>query len=188
MRVTSFRFRSPLCRNVSGLGRSRSPHSGLHSKGNIFFKKRIFSSFSLTLSYYFDSILLEKFMSFKEEVCSRKRCQNLAKISSLKIELFSKNIIFQVFYEQLIERLEKIAAKGERPKNMVNLLSMDGGGIRGLVILQVHSSSSNFHLSRQLIPDPVGDRGSDGRTYLPVFRLGRRHQYWSSSRCVSCSG
>ncbi|PAV57630.1 hypothetical protein WR25_23284 [Diploscapter pachys] len=42
----------------------------------------------------------------------------------------------KVFYEQLIERLEKIAAEGEKPKNMVNLLSMDGGGIRGLVILQ----------------------------------------------------
>ncbi|VDM68426.1 unnamed protein product, partial [Strongylus vulgaris] len=40
-------------------------------------------------------------------------------------------------YDGLISRLEKLASRGEKPSNMVNLLSMDGGGIRGLVILQI---------------------------------------------------
>ncbi|ETN77376.1 ankyrin repeat protein, partial [Necator americanus] len=43
----------------------------------------------------------------------------------------------QVFYDELVSRLEQLAARNEKPTNMVNLLSMDGGGIRGLVILQV---------------------------------------------------
>ncbi|KAK6764877.1 hypothetical protein RB195_024990 [Necator americanus] len=42
----------------------------------------------------------------------------------------------QVFYDELVSRLEQLAARNEKPTNMVNLLSMDGGGIRGLVILQ----------------------------------------------------
>lgn len=43
----------------------------------------------------------------------------------------------KIYYETLIKRMEKIAAQGTRPKNLVNLLSMDGGGIRGLVIIQM---------------------------------------------------
>ncbi|WKY14278.1 hypothetical protein Q1695_000097 [Nippostrongylus brasiliensis] len=42
----------------------------------------------------------------------------------------------KMLYEGLIARLEELASIGEKPKNIVNLLSMDGGGIRGLVILQ----------------------------------------------------
>ncbi|VDM74649.1 unnamed protein product [Strongylus vulgaris] len=41
-----------------------------------------------------------------------------------------------MFYEQLIARLVDLASRHEKPTNMVNLLSLDGGGIRGLVILQ----------------------------------------------------
>ncbi|KAK6033358.1 ankyrin repeat protein, partial [Ostertagia ostertagi] len=42
----------------------------------------------------------------------------------------------KMFYDGLIARLEDMASQGKKPSNMVNLLSMDGGGIRGLVILQ----------------------------------------------------
>ncbi|KIH66285.1 phospholipase, patatin family [Ancylostoma duodenale] len=42
-----------------------------------------------------------------------------------------------MFYDGLMARLEELASRNERPANMVNLLSMDGGGIRGLVILQM---------------------------------------------------
>ncbi|VDK47120.1 unnamed protein product [Cylicostephanus goldi] len=48
-----------------------------------------------------------------------------------KVEQFAA-----MFYEQLMDRLEDLAARHEKPRNMVNLLSLDGGGIRGLVILQ----------------------------------------------------
>ncbi|CAJ0607980.1 unnamed protein product [Cylicocyclus nassatus] len=40
-------------------------------------------------------------------------------------------------YDGLIARLEELANRGEKPHNMINLLSMDGGGIRGLAMIQV---------------------------------------------------
>ncbi|GMT36222.1 hypothetical protein PFISCL1PPCAC_27519, partial [Pristionchus fissidentatus] len=42
-----------------------------------------------------------------------------------------------VFYNNLLRRLEELEKKGDKPRNFVNLLSMDGGGIRGLVIIQM---------------------------------------------------
>ncbi|KAK6035305.1 hypothetical protein COOONC_27188 [Cooperia oncophora] len=45
-----------------------------------------------------------------------------------------------MFYDELSARLEKLVSSGETPSNIINLLSMDGGGIRGLVILQVQVS------------------------------------------------
>ncbi|VDK74359.1 unnamed protein product [Cylicostephanus goldi] len=43
----------------------------------------------------------------------------------------------QKCYDGLIARLEELANRGEKPQNMINLLSMDGGGIRGLAMIQV---------------------------------------------------
>ncbi|KAF8355695.1 ipla-3 [Pristionchus pacificus] len=42
-----------------------------------------------------------------------------------------------IFYKRLSDRLEELEKKGDKPRNFVNLLSMDGGGIRGLVIIQM---------------------------------------------------
>uniref|UniRef100_A0A0K0DPW3 phospholipase A2 n=1 Tax=Angiostrongylus cantonensis TaxID=6313 RepID=A0A0K0DPW3_ANGCA len=44
---------------------------------------------------------------------------------------------FKMFYDTLIARLDDLDSRCEKPSNMLNLLSLDGGGIRGLVILQI---------------------------------------------------
>lgn len=45
---------------------------------------------------------------------------------------------FQFCYDRLTKKLDELLAKKETPV-FVNLLSLDGGGIRGLVIIQVIS-------------------------------------------------
>ncbi|CAJ0609994.1 unnamed protein product [Cylicocyclus nassatus] len=56
--------------------------------------------------------------------------------ASVDVDHPIRDYIQKMFYEQLMARLEDLAARHEKPTNMVNLLSLDGGGIRGLVILQ----------------------------------------------------
>uniref|UniRef100_A0A1I7X8E1 PNPLA domain-containing protein n=1 Tax=Heterorhabditis bacteriophora TaxID=37862 RepID=A0A1I7X8E1_HETBA len=56
---------------------------------------------------------------------------------SVEIDHPVKDFSQKVFYDSLINRLNSLAACNQKPKNMVNLLSMDGGGIRGLVIIQI---------------------------------------------------
>ncbi|CAJ0951815.1 unnamed protein product, partial [Mesorhabditis belari] len=47
-----------------------------------------------------------------------------------------KDHMQKIFYDKLCTHLQNLIDRGERPRNMVNLLSLDGGGIRGLVIIQ----------------------------------------------------
>ncbi|CAJ0565572.1 unnamed protein product, partial [Mesorhabditis spiculigera] len=47
-----------------------------------------------------------------------------------------KDHMQKMFYEKLLKRMEVLASRGEAAHKMVNLLSLDGGGIRGLVIIQ----------------------------------------------------
>ncbi|VDM58323.1 unnamed protein product [Angiostrongylus costaricensis] len=51
---------------------------------------------------------------------------------------------FKMFYDSLIARLDDLDSRCEKPSNMLNLLSLDGGGIRGLVILQVNCDPSTL--------------------------------------------
>ncbi|KHJ96736.1 ankyrin repeat protein [Oesophagostomum dentatum] len=55
---------------------------------------------------------------------------------SVEVDHPIRDFTQKLFYEELIARLESMEAYNEKPAKMVNLLSMDGGGIRGLVILQ----------------------------------------------------
>ncbi|EYC15098.1 hypothetical protein Y032_0038g3630 [Ancylostoma ceylanicum] len=56
---------------------------------------------------------------------------------SVEVDHPIRDFTQKMFYDGLMARLEELASRNERPGNMVNLLSMDGGGIRGLVILQM---------------------------------------------------
>ena len=56
---------------------------------------------------------------------------------------------FQVFYDNMIKRMEDLIARKKKPNNVINLLSMDGGGIRGLVIIQV-GVFENFQNSKTI--------------------------------------
>ncbi|KJH40752.1 ankyrin repeat protein [Dictyocaulus viviparus] len=55
----------------------------------------------------------------------------------IKVDHPIRDYMQKTFYDTLIARLDELDSRGEKPSNMVNLLSLDGGGIRGLVILQI---------------------------------------------------
>uniref|UniRef100_A0A183FFU3 phospholipase A2 n=1 Tax=Heligmosomoides polygyrus TaxID=6339 RepID=A0A183FFU3_HELPZ len=50
--------------------------------------------------------------------------------TSVEVDHPIRDFTQKTFYDGLMARLDEMAARGEKPSNMVNLLSMDGGGIR----------------------------------------------------------
>lgn len=61
----------------------------------------------------------------------------------------------QVIYAKTVERLEAMLREGQSNESSVNLLSLDGGGIRGLVIIQAflllgHSFQTLLEIEKEL--------------------------------------